>query len=505
MFCYFCGKENKDEQKFCKYCGKTLHPDATDDSGPITEKHIENHAEHKATETRVEIKSFEEPQKVKKSGIKGLLIAVIVLLSLLLVIIGIGIAVFFKGGFKQMGNEMPSREETVENETVEFSTESKRDGENFKNKDVDEALKKEPTSDHTDQSSKEILENFIAGKLTADIFDKEQYYSDIEKNYMIDSQEYRDVDNDGEEELLIYSSDFCPLMALDANNGKITVLCAGDGTAAYLTFYDVDGITWACHSDTSHKGRQTYFFTQYKGPDIVDEFALNAEYWDNENDRYDESSLFTYRNHEISMQEYEELLQKYADIEPEHDITEATEISITSTVLEDYSTVSYQGYHSDLGSKNFRFIYPTNLYENIQHDRDINITENYGTLIERVFFTGGSGTSLEYKMYHRNEQYSKNDMLNAVYLGELTKLIVLPGADPNVLAPKVENEYGLSVISGWNEDATKIVYEVIDVEDEYILIMKLIAPDIEAAKTMTTELYDGCGFNRDRLWENKGE
>ena len=26
MYCYFCGKENKDDQKFCKYCGKSLYP-----------------------------------------------------------------------------------------------------------------------------------------------------------------------------------------------------------------------------------------------------------------------------------------------------------------------------------------------------------------------------------------------------------------------------------------------------------------------------------------------
>ena len=25
MYCYFCGKENKDDQKFCKYCGKSLY------------------------------------------------------------------------------------------------------------------------------------------------------------------------------------------------------------------------------------------------------------------------------------------------------------------------------------------------------------------------------------------------------------------------------------------------------------------------------------------------
>lgn len=29
MYCFFCGKENKEEQFFCKYCGKILHPNIT--------------------------------------------------------------------------------------------------------------------------------------------------------------------------------------------------------------------------------------------------------------------------------------------------------------------------------------------------------------------------------------------------------------------------------------------------------------------------------------------
>lgn len=40
---------------------------------------------------------------------------------------------------------------------------------------------------------------------------------------------------------------------------------------------------------------------------IADEFQLSAEYWDSPDDRYDENSIFTFRDEQISMTEYEAL------------------------------------------------------------------------------------------------------------------------------------------------------------------------------------------------------
>ncbi len=186
------------------------------------------------------------------------------------------------------------------------------------------------------QTAKDIFEKFLANEVQAALFgDERYYYRDIESEFEIDKHEYRDVDNDGEEELLIYSEIyFYPVMVLDVNGGEIEELCSGGGTAEYLSFYDVDGVTWSCFSDTTHQGRQFYYFKQYRGTRIVDEFSLSAEYWENEDDRYDENSVFMYRDKKISMEEYEELLEKWNGIKQDK-----STLKIYPTALDMYDAV----------------------------------------------------------------------------------------------------------------------------------------------------------------------
>lgn len=308
MYCRFCGKENKDDQKFCKYCGKNLyiqtvnHRDLNDAERDERQKY---HAkEHHNNESFTSEKS-----KTKKS-----MIVTGVLSGLLMIAIVLCVVVYFKDGTKRISTadeEQQSSAEVESNEKIkeDSAVEENKEEENTHKDDIDE---EEDTDEKKNMEPQAVLESFINGDINASIFDEDMYYSDMKEKYDTKEFEYRDIDNDGEEELLIYSElNFYPLIALDVIDGKIKELCVGDGTAAYLTFYDVDGITWACFSDTTHQGRQGYDFVQYKGSDIVDRFTLSAEYWDNENDQYDENSIFTYRDHAISMNEYEELLKKY--------------------------------------------------------------------------------------------------------------------------------------------------------------------------------------------------
>ncbi len=161
-------------------------------------------------------------------------------------------------------------------------------------------------------ATRKIFDDFVSGKIKATIFDEEESYSDLTTYGEIEETEYKDVDNDGEEEFLIYSfTQFYPVLALDVENGKIKDLCSGNGTAEMLSFHDVDGVVLACFSDTGHVGRQYYRFVQYKGPNIVDEFELSAEYWESERDEYDENSDFTFKGQKITMQEFEKLRKKY--------------------------------------------------------------------------------------------------------------------------------------------------------------------------------------------------
>ena len=100
-------------------------------------------------------------------------------------------------------------------------------------------------------------------------------------------------------------------MYLDARDGKVYVLAAGEGTARVLSYTDYDDATWIVHRDTSHGGRQIYWLTKYDGEGrIADEFRLAATYWDSPESTYDENSDFTYRDEKISMEEYEALLSE---------------------------------------------------------------------------------------------------------------------------------------------------------------------------------------------------
>ncbi len=162
----------------------------------------------------------------------------------------------------------------------------------------------------------ELLDAFLAGEIPA-------FYDDgDEKGFLFDQLSHDedewdchsvgeriDLDNDGENEQIVNG----PYGGLyfDARDGKVYVLAEGEGTARELSYAVYDHATWIVHSDTSHVGRQTYWLTRYEGGEnIADEFKLGAEYWESADDTYDENSDFTYRDEEISMEEYEELIEE---------------------------------------------------------------------------------------------------------------------------------------------------------------------------------------------------
>lgn len=121
-----------------------------------------------------------------------------------------------------------------------------------------------------------------------------------------------DLDNDGENEQIVngpYGGFY-----VDARDGKVYVLAAGEGTAGILSHVEYDNAIWIVHSDTSHMGRQMFWLTRYDGGgNIADEFMLGAEYWDSTEDTYDENSDFTYRDEKVSMEKYEELRKEIFD------------------------------------------------------------------------------------------------------------------------------------------------------------------------------------------------
>lgn len=159
----------------------------------------------------------------------------------------------------------------------------------------------------------DLLDQFIAGEVMA-------YYVDDDRKpfYMTDLPsdpydftyctvgERLDLDNDGEKEQIIdgaYGGIY-----LDARDGKVYVLDEGDGTAFAISHTSFDDKVWIVHSDTMHGGRRMYWFTCYDGGEnVVDEFTLKEEFWD---DPTEQDAVYSYRDEEITKEEYEKLRMK---------------------------------------------------------------------------------------------------------------------------------------------------------------------------------------------------
>lgn len=169
-----------------------------------------------------------------------------------------------------------------------------------------------------EMSADELLDLFVEGKLAANYnsVDKESFYItdlpiDVVDDWYSFSIGHRlDLDNDSEKELVLngpYGG-----MFLDARDGQIFVLAEGDGTIATLSYTQFDGQTWIVHSDTTHGGRETYDFTLYDGTGkVVDTFRLMKEYWDTPNEPEALNTVYTYRDKEITREEYGALFEKF--------------------------------------------------------------------------------------------------------------------------------------------------------------------------------------------------
>lgn len=167
--------------------------------------------------------------------------------------------------------------------------------------------------------TEELLDAFLASEIPA-IYDNDEETVIMFDRLSVDEADYFsysvgeriDLDNDGENEQILdgpYGGIY-----LDARDGKVYVLAAGNGTAQMLHYTHYDNAIWIVYSDTTHMGRQMYWLTKYDGEgNIVDEFQLSAEYWDSPDGRYHKNSDFTYRDEKISMEKFEALREEILD------------------------------------------------------------------------------------------------------------------------------------------------------------------------------------------------
>ena len=211
-------------------------------------------------------------------------------------------------------SEVDEKKEDQNNEADKDQGVADKSGES--DTEPDNSSESDAETEESDDSEA-LFQKFIDDKIEAVYVNEDGeeessfYYSELPheeddwESYSYDDDSFVDLDNDGENEFILYG----PYggIYLDARDGKVYVLSGGEGTAGVIGYAEYEGLTYIYHADTSHAGRQIYLFDRYEEGVIVESFDLSAEYWDNENDQYDEDSDFTFKGEKITMEEYEAL------------------------------------------------------------------------------------------------------------------------------------------------------------------------------------------------------
>ena len=107
-----------------------------------------------------------------------------------------------------------------------------------------------------------------------------------------------DLDNDGENELIIdgpYGG-----MYLDAIDGNLYVFAQALGNGGSLSYTFYDDAMWIVISDTTHAGRASYVLYKFEGGDnLVDRLSLMAE-----NYYEDQEGVYTFNDEPVTEEEY---------------------------------------------------------------------------------------------------------------------------------------------------------------------------------------------------------
>jgi len=173
-----------------------------------------------------------------------------------------------------------------------------------------------PLCNCVEMKKDELFDSFLAGDIAAEYVDSSEgkfYITDLpideEDAFSYSIGDRVDLDNDGELELIlngIYGGKY-----LDAREGRIFVLDEGWGTAGVISYTNFDGKNWIVHSDTTHGGRYVYDFSLYDSTGkVADTFQLTQEFWETPEVPDGPGTVYTYRNEQITKEEYEELKEK---------------------------------------------------------------------------------------------------------------------------------------------------------------------------------------------------
>ena len=169
--------------------------------------------------------------------------------------------------------------------------------------------------------TQKILNDFVSGKIDAmygvEVADNTGEACLIMKSYKDlyeeitsgeddwGSLEYIDFDNDGEDELIMHG--YCgSRMFFDVIGETVYVVLETGGTADSASIASIADKKVIERTDLTHGGRKYYEIMQYDSCCcMVNRFSLYVEYG---GANYTENDVFEYNNHEISMAEFESIL-----------------------------------------------------------------------------------------------------------------------------------------------------------------------------------------------------
>jgi len=161
----------------------------------------------------------------------------------------------------------------------------------------------------------EVFNSFLNDELKFEDQTFSERYEEVIEQFEKPAVFYYDVDEDGVEELLV-STFYYGYDIFDAKEQELVLLAYGDGTADVCGVYEGEGHVYIGHSDFTHSGRQVLSLTRIDAAgNELESIKIMAEYPDSENDWYDENSEFTLNDQKITMQEYEEYMEKYKFVE----------------------------------------------------------------------------------------------------------------------------------------------------------------------------------------------
>lgn len=135
----------------------------------------------------------------------------------------------------------------------------------------------------------------------------EAFYDDItEGEDEWGSVEYIDFDNDGDEELILHGYTGARLF-FDVTGDTVYKVLRTGSTTDVASVVEIEGRKAVERTDLTHAGRKSYRIMKFDSCCcLIDWFHLYAGYGGAD---YTEGDRFEYRNREISMEEYEAILE----------------------------------------------------------------------------------------------------------------------------------------------------------------------------------------------------